>query len=367
MQFVIFISVVQSILFLGHWFLYRTSVRFLMMSSPCRLLALKVALGLLSVSLVLTSFFAFRHSSLAVRCLYTSAASWLGIFYLFILASILCWVFYGFTKLFCFPLNGKMLFKILLGMALIVSVYGFINAGVIRVMRISVSLLHCPSAWKDKTAVWVSDTHLGQVRKDGCSEQIATRIKMLHPDIVFIGGDLYDRGMVDLDKMVEPFSRISVPYGIYFITGNHEEFYDNKPYLEAVRRAGIKVLYNEKMDWDGLQIVGVDYRDSTREGQFRRILQKMEINPQQPSILLKHTPLHLKVAQEQGISLQLSGHTHQGQVFLFRFITSKFYRGYDYGLKWFGHLLVYTSSGAGTWGPPMRIDTKPEMVIIKFI
>jgi predicted MPP superfamily phosphohydrolase len=72
------------------------------------------------------------------------------------------------------------------------------------------------------------------------------------------------------------------------------------------------------------------------------------------------------VAGEQRISLQLSGHTHQGQVFLFRWITSKVYQGYDYGLKRFGDLLIYTSSGAGSWGPPMRIDTIPEIVVIQF-
>jgi hypothetical protein len=367
MRFVIFISIVQSILFLGHWFLYKTLIRFFGMSGSSRLLTLKVALGLLSVSLVLTSFLAFRYSNLAVRCLYTVAASWLGIFYLFILASILCWVFYGLTKLFHLSLNEKILIEILLGMALVASLYGFINAGVIRMTQISLQLPHLPSAWKGKTAVWVSDTHLGQVRKEGFARQIANKINILHPDIVFIGGDLYDGGAVDLDKMVEPFSQISVPYGIYFITGNHEEFYDNTPYLDAVRRAGIRVLYNEKVDLDGLQIIGVDYRDSSKEEQFRTILQKMGIDPHQPSILLKHAPFHLQVAKEQGISLQLSGHTHQGQVFLFRFITSKVYQGYDYGLKWFGHLLVYTSSGAGTWGPPIRLDTKPEIVVIRFI
>jgi len=170
-----------------------------------------------------------------------------------------------------------------------------------------------------------------------------------------------------LDKTIEPFSKVSAPYGTYFITGNHEEFSDNAPYLRAVRRVGIHVLNNEKVDLDGLQIIGVDYRDSRREEQFRTILQRMGIDPHKPSILLKHAPLNLRVAREQGISLQLSGHTHQGQVFLFRFITSRVYQGYDYGLKWFGDLLVYTSSGAGTWGPPMRIDTKPEIVVITFI
>ena len=366
MRFVLFISIVQSILFLGHWFLYRTLVRFLGVTSPAKLLTLKVVLALLSVSLVLTSFLAFRYSNVLVRCLYTTAASWLGILYLFILASMLCWIFYGLAKLIHFPLDQKILIEILIGVALVASLYGFINAGMIRITRISIQLSHLPKQWKGKTAVWVSDTHLGQVRGYGFAQHLAAKIESLHPDIVFMGGDLYDGLAVDLDRVIEPFARISAPYGIYFITGNHEEFYDNTPYLQAVRRAGIHVLYNEKVELAGLQIVGVDYRDSRREKQFRAILQKIGIDPQKPSILLKHAPLNLQVAREQGISLQLSGHTHQGQVFLFRFITSMVYQGYDYGLKWFGDLLVYTSSGAGTWGPPMRLDTKPEIVVITF-
>jgi predicted MPP superfamily phosphohydrolase len=115
-----------------------------------------------------------------------------------------------------------------------------------------------------------------------------------------------------------------------------------------------------------LQIIGVDYRDTRREEPFRSILKKIGIDRQKPSILLKHAPLHLQAARDHGITLQLSGHTHQGQVFLFRFITSRVYQGYDYGLKRFGDLLVYTSSGAGTWGPPMRVDTKPEIVVLRF-
>ena len=342
-------------------------MRFFGVTHPSRLFTLRIVLALFSVSLVLTSFLAFRYSNLLVRCLYTAAASWLGIFYLFILASILCWIFSGVAKLFHLPLNHKILIEILIGMALVASLYGFINAGMIRMTRISPELPNLPSRWKGKTAVWVSDTHLGQVRNTGFAQHIATLVQNLHPDIVFIGGDLYDGVAVDLDKVIEPFAKISTPYGTYFITGNHEEFYDNTPYLEAVRRAGIRILYNEKIDLDGLQIIGVDYRDSRKEEQFRAILQKMGIDRHQPSILLKHAPLHLQVAKEHGISLQLSGHTHQGQVLLFRFITSKVYQGYDYGLKWFGDLLVYTSSGAGTWGPPMRLDTKPEIVVITFM
>jgi predicted MPP superfamily phosphohydrolase len=369
MRFILFISIIQSILFLGHWFFYRTILRFFGFSSPAKLLTLKVVVGLLSVSLVVTSFLSFRYFNLPVRALYTAASSWLGIFYLLILASILCWIFFGVTKLLSLPLNQKLLFEILIGLALMASLYGFINGSTIRTTHVNIHLPNLPEHWMGKSAIWISDMHLGHVRNNGFAQQIAKRVRDLHPDIVFIGGDLFDALALDLnvDEVIEPFSRISTPYGTYFITGNHEEYYDNTSYLQAVRRAGIKVLYNEMIELDGLQIIGVDYKDSRSEEQFKAILQKKGINSQKPSILLKHTPFHLQVAKEQGISLQLSGHTHHGQVFLFRFITSQIYQGYDYGLKKFGDLLVYTSSGAGTWGPPMRIDTKPEIVVITFM
>jgi hypothetical protein len=106
------------------------------------------------------------------------AASWLGILYLFILASILCWIFYGLGKLFRLSLNGKILIEILIGLALMASLYGFINAGVIRVTRINLQLPHLPNPWKGKTAVWVSDTHLGQVRNDALAQKIAAEEKI---------------------------------------------------------------------------------------------------------------------------------------------------------------------------------------------
>jgi predicted MPP superfamily phosphohydrolase len=368
MRFVLFISIVQLILFLGHWFLYRTLVPFWGVTHPTKLWTLRIALGGLSISLVVSSFLSFRYSNFLVQNLYTASASWLGILYLLILVSILSWILYGLAKLSHFPLDRRILIMVLMGIALMASLYGFINAGVIRIKTVSLRLPNLPSAWKGKTAVWVSDTHLGQVRNFRFAQQIASMIQNLRPDILFIGGDLYDGGeAMDLNHMIEPFSRIFSSYGTYFITGNHEEFYDNTPYLQAVRRAGIRVLYNEKVELDGLQIIGVDYRDSRNQEQFRAILQKIGIDRQKPSILLKHTPFDLEIARDQEITVQLSGHTHQGQVFLFRFITSWVYKGYDYGLNRLGTLLVYTSSGAGTWGPPMRIDTKPEIVVIKFI
>src|SRR4030042_1420843 len=166
MRYVLFISIIQSILFLGHWFLYRTLVRFFGLANPSAPLALRAAMALLSISLVATSFLAFRYSNLPVRWLYTGAASWLGIVYLLILAAIISWVLYGLAKLFHFPIDRKILIEILIVLALMASVYGFINGGLIRITRISLPLPNLPNHWKGKTAVWGSETHLGQVRNN---------------------------------------------------------------------------------------------------------------------------------------------------------------------------------------------------------
>jgi len=240
--------------------------------------------------------------------------------------------------------------EILIGVALVASLYGFINAAMVRLTRIDVQLPGLSNSWKGKTAVWVSDIHLGQVRNFGFAQKIATMMLDLNPDIIFIGGDLYDAETVDVDRVIEPFSRTSAPYGTYFITGNHEEFFDNTKYLQAVRRAGIRVLYNEKVELDGLQIIGVDYRDTRKDEAFRSILKKIGVDRQKPSILLKHTPFHLEAARDHGITLQLSGHTHGGQILpaqIFARLVYPRWRGfYELG----DGRRLHVSRGVGTWG-----------------
>ncbi len=368
MRFILLISIVQSVLWLSHWLLYRTFVSFYGVTHPVKLWGLRILIGLLSVSFVGSSFLSFRYASLPVRSCYVVSATWLGVSYLLFLASLWAWAFEGLSKLFHLSIDRKILVTILFGLAMAGSLFGWVNARMIRIQTLHLPLPHLPAPWAGRTAVWVSDIHLGHVRDHRFAQQITKTIQNLKADIVFIGGDLFDGGgAMDLHRMVAPFSELSPPLGTYFITGNHEEFYDSTPYLEAVRRAKISVLDNEKVEIEGLQIIGVGYRASKNRDRFKALLQKMAIDPERPSLLLKHAPSDLEIARDHGISAQISGHTHRGQVFLFRFITSLVYKGYDYGLKRFGDLIVYTSSGVGTWGPPMRLDTLPEIVVIRFV
>jgi len=365
-QFIIFIATVQSILFLAHWLLYRTVVSFLALTSPSITLPLKIVLFLFSISLVGTSFLVFRYPNVPVRIVYVIAASWIGFLNFFVLASLSSWVMYFAAQTLSFSLDRKLLACILFGLAIVAGIYGIVNAGTTRITNMTIKLPNLPDYWRGKTAVWISDIHLGAVRRYGFAKDIANRIQQLQPDLVFIGGDLFDGGTVDLNDFMKPFSRISAPEGVYFITGNHEEFFDHVQYLEAVRQAGITVLNNEMVNLKGLQIIGVDYRDSQNRQKYEMILKGIKINPNSPTILLKHSPTNLDIAHKKGVAFQLSGHTHKGQIFPINFITGLVYHGYDYGFKKFRDLQIYTSSGVGTWGPPMRVGNIPEIVVIKF-
>jgi predicted MPP superfamily phosphohydrolase len=113
-----------------------------------------------------------------------------------------------------------------------------------------------------------------------------------------------------------------------------------------------------------LQIVGVHDREAGDPRQFRALLQQAELDRSRASILLAHQPSNLAIAEEMGISLQLSGHTHGGQIWPWTWLARRVHGRFIYGMNRFGKLLVYTSSGAGTWGVPMRIGTNSEIVLI---
>lgn len=309
---------------------------------------------------------AFRYSHVLVRLFYTIAAVWLGVLSFCFFAASSCWILYAVIRLFGLQLERRPLAGVLFGLAGFASFYGIINAARVRAKRITVKLPNLPEAWRGRLAALVTDTHLGHVRGRGFARCIVSSLRRLEPDVVFISGDLYDGTKADLDRLAAPWAELSAPLGAYFVTGNHEEFSDSAKYVEAIRRAGVQVLGNRSVTIDGLQIIGVHYRESTNAQRFRSVLQQAAVDRDRASILLTHSPNRLPVAENEGISLQLSGHTHGGQFFPFTWITSRIYGEYAYGLRRFGNLMVYTSSGAGTWGPPMRVGTHPEIVLIQF-
>ncbi len=362
----VFIAIVQSILFLVHLVLYLTWTFFWGAMNPSALLDLRVALALLSVSFVAASLLGFRYSNFFVRIFYTLAAVWLGLVNFFFIAACACWVVYVVPAIFGASLERRPLVIVFFGLALLVGVYGIVNASATRVKRVSVKLPGLPESWRGRTAALVSDWHLGHVRNRGFVRRILKTLTGLHPDVLFITGDLFDGTAMDLTRLPEPWAGFSLPLGSFYVTGNHEEFTSRTKYIETVERCGVRVLNNEKIILDGLQIVGVHYHESVDPERLRSILGHASLDRDVASILLVHTPDRLAIAEEAGVSLQLCGHTHRGQFFPFTLIVKRIYGRFAYGLQRLGSLTVYTSCGAGTWGPPFRVGTSPEIVLIRF-
>jgi hypothetical protein len=351
---------------LAHWFLFLTVVHFL----PVRgvgVVELGAVLLVLSISFVSAALLSFRYSNRAVTVIYKLAAVWLGFLNFFFWAACLCqlvelvlWLT-GRDDAHWREVTGVALF----GLAFLMGVYGMLNARRIRERRVTVSLPGLPDQWRGRTALLVSDLHLGHVNGAGFAGRIAQIVRRLHPDALFIAGDLYDGSKVDPKRLAEPLFELEPPLGVYFSGGNHEDFGDTGEYEDTLREAGVRVLHNERVDVDGLQVIGVSYRDAAYPLRLRAFLEGLGLNGT-ASVLLNHVPNRLPIVEQAGVSLQLSGHTHGGQLVPFTWFTRRAFGKFTYGLQRFGRLQVLTSSGVGTWGPPMRVGTQPEVVLITF-
>ncbi len=358
----------QTILFLGHWFIYKTLVSFIpVMARTNRELGL--ALFVLSISFITAAVLSYRFSNALVGMLYKFAAVWFGLLNFLFWASWLCWIaelVLRVTNAEAATANRPEIGAVCFGLAVATFVSGLGNAQLIRERRVTVTLPNLAPSWKGRTALLMSDVHLGNVNGAGFSRRIARIGRRLDPSIVFIAGDLYDGTKVDPTRLAAPLFELAPPFGVYFSGGNHEDFGDRSAYEEALRRGGIHVLDNKRVDVDGLQVIGVSYADSAYPAQIHSFLERLHLNGGPASVLLNHVPHRLPIVEQLGVSLQVSGHTHGGQIFPFTLATRWVYGKFTYGLQHFGKLQVLTSSGAGTWGPPLRVGTHPEVVLITF-
>jgi predicted MPP superfamily phosphohydrolase len=360
-----FIVVFQSILLLAHYSLYKTWM-FQSTGGPSGSRWLSLGLGFLSVSFLTASVLAFRYTNGPLRVLYRVSAVWMGILSFLFIAMIGSWLIYGAASLAGWTLRFHGMVEGLFAAALMIGLFAVFNASWTRVTRATIRLANLPDAWRGRKAALISDLHLGHVRNGNFLRRMVRKILREAPDAIFIAGDLYDGTAIDAARAAEPLKQLTAPHGVYFVAGNHEQFGDDSKYLKAVSAAGVRVLTNEKVDADGLQIIGVPYRNATQGGHLASVLRGLRLNRDRASILLVHAPDHPEVAEAAGVSLQLSGHTHLGQFIPWSWIARRIYRQFVYGLSRLGQMQIFTSSGAGTWGPPLRLGSNPEIVVLEF-
>jgi hypothetical protein len=248
--------------------------------------------------------------------------------------------------------------------------YSLYEARNIGVSKVVVSLAELPPELDGLTIAQISDFHFGVLNNKDKLEKAVALANSLNVDLIFITGDMVDESVAHMEDMAGPLRELRSKAGVYAVTGNHDYYAGVARATGIMREAGITVLRNEmKILPGGLQLLGIDdptgIRRMGEKGEdFISLLAK--VDPARPSILLYHQPIQFERTAQAGIGLQLSGHTHGGQLYPVIHISKRIYP-WTPGLHRLKKSLLYVSRGTGTWGPPMRFLAPPEITHLKLV
>jgi hypothetical protein len=265
--------------------------------------------------------------------------------------------------------SARSSFAISLGLSLIVCAYGYFEALDIRLERVRIETAKLPAEVDRITIVQITDVHLGLIVRSGRLARMLEVVRAAGPDIFLSTGDLVDAEINHLPGLAEQLRGITAKYGKYAITGNHEYYAGLARALAFTRDAGFRVLRNEAVPAGPITIAGIDDRTAAQFGSEKPVDEKklLEKLPQDRfTLFLKHQPR--REPSSVGLyDLQLSGHTHKGQIFPFtllvRLTFPQLAGDYDLGKG----SRLHVSRGTGTWGPPIRFFAPPEVTVIELV
>jgi hypothetical protein len=327
---------------------------------------------------VLVNILARQGSHLLATYLGYLGYTWMGTLFLFFSIHLLIDIYQGIVFLlsksslqFATVLNPgnkvSFFFAVLLSMGIII--YGSFEARDLKAETVSLKTSKLPPGVNTLRIVQISDIHFSVINGVSLARKIVERIDGLHPDLIVSTGDLTDRGLNEKERVEGLFRGLKAPYGKYAVTGNHEFYTGINEAIEFTEKAGFKMLRNEGIQVaDLVNIAGVDDPAAKRFGMDTNVPESEilgRFSKDKLTILLKHRPM---VGEESNglFDLQLSGHLHNGQIFPFSLITSLLFPYHDGLFRLKGDSYLYVSRGTGTWGPPVRFLSRPEITVIEF-
>ncbi|MEV1107234.1 MULTISPECIES: metallophosphoesterase [unclassified Micromonospora] len=242
-----------------------------------------------------------------------------------------------------------------------------------RLDRVRIPLAKLPRSMDGLRIATVSDIHLGPLRGRAHTERIVAAINRLDADLVAVVGDLVDGSVAELGPAAAPLRDLRSRYGNFFVTGNHEYYSGVEEWVQEVDRLGLRVLQNRRQEIQArggvLDLAGVNDLNADPKGtglaagpDFEAALGDRD--PSRPVVLLAHQPLAAKQAARYGVDLQLSGHTHGGQLMPFN-LAVRLQQPVVSGLGEVDGTKVYVTNGAGFWGPPVRVGAEPQISLVE--
>jgi len=256
------------------------------------------------------------------------------------------------------------------GAAVLITAAGFVNSLFVRTKSLDIDMPFPDAPHNSLTVAVATDLHVGSVMNSRRLRRIVDRLNAGNPDIVLLPGDIVDGSIHPgrAGRIKKELARISAPYGVYACAGNHEFIAGIDTAAAFIRSAGITFLRDEAREIAGCIILAArdDVSGAHFAGTGRKPLEEIlrGADRSKPVVLMDHTPSNLDRAVKNGVDLQVSGHTHHGQIFPFDLITGWIYEN-DWGYMKKGDTHFYVSCGAGTWGPPVRTNSVSEIVLIK--
>ncbi len=386
-KILIFLAVILALTVGAHLLFYKAVIGAFAIANPTFKISLLIILVILALSFMASFFMLQWQENPLTIGFYKFSAVWIGLFLYLLPAMLVGWIIIAVIRMAgSSPPAGWITVACIVG-AVLYSAYGIWNAYNTRIQKFTIRIENLPDQWKYKTIVQLSDVHLGHFYGTEFLDNLVRQVNDLDAELVIINGDMFDGMSKKISHYSEGLGRLKAKKGVYFITGNHETYVGLTRTLNVLEKAKINVLKNEVVEVDGLQIMGISYPGIRGKHEIRGLKNlPKNLSNNRPLIGLFHTPtnIHPKTGdgldhhfatywvpdtsfdfnKEVGMDLQLSGHSHAGQMFPFGFLTKLIYKGYDYGFHRLSRFAIYTTSGVGTWGPPMRTGNAPEIVAI---
>lgn len=250
--------------------------------------------------------------------------------------------------------------------ACLLGIFGAFQARKFKTTSYVVNLPGAPEVWKSKKAVLVSDTHFGLINHKNFSDKIVKNILKLKPDFVLHSGDFYDGPKNNMTPIIESWKELTKEVPVFYTSGNHEMYGPYDSFIESIKEAGLTVLLNEFKEYDGVQIAGVTYYDKGNSVDAHYAITNLGVDENKPLILINHPPTFHDSAIAINTNLMVSGHTHNGQFWPLGYVARAMYKRFSYGLQKKQNLTAITTSGVGTFGPPIRLFNTPELVVLNF-